>query len=57
MMHADENGETEHEEKPGPGPYQPEGSPSSPESATHMDENEETIITSTKLTLHGCKGY
>ena len=51
-----DHAETEHEEKPGPGPDQPEGLPSSLGSATHTDEGEETAITSTKfVSPQSCK--
>jgi hypothetical protein len=52
-MHTDETGETVHEEQPKPVADRPEDSPTSADSATHTDENEETVITSTKfVTLH-----
>jgi hypothetical protein len=54
-MHTDETGETGHEEQPKP-VAEPEDSPTSPGSATHTDENEETVITSTKFTPLHSKG-
>lgn len=58
-MGTDENRETEHEENPGSDPNQLEDLPSSPGSEAHTDENEETVITSSKklVSLHSCKDY
>ena len=53
-----EHAETQHEENPGPDPYQPDDSPSSPGSTTHTEEDEETVITCTEfISLHSCKYY